>query len=334
LFFKKKCYFYYTIALIILCDYSKNYDHMSKKLFQQIPVNFAAYLLIAVLIAGCGSDKKKSGSNEITLDETELDAGLLDDINSAKQIFYSLPSPLETAMLIKSAGATYDEELLNPVESTSNYTTNRSMALNLGIYTTDLSFASLFDQTQTSIQYMNAAKQMADGLGILDAIDNNTIERLEENINNRDVIMDIISETFMSSSSFLTENERPALASIVLVGGWVEGLYIASSLVGDDPIEDNKLVGRIVDQKLSFGIVLKLLDDNKDNSDVASLMDDIYDLKATFDKITITTSKIQAVPDEESNVTILKSESSVDMSEEVFRELQEKVNVLRTKFIS
>ncbi len=306
---------------------------MSKKLFQLIPVHFAALLLIAVIIAGCGSDKK-TGSKEITLDETELGAGLLDDINSAKQIFYSLPSPLETAMLIKSAGATYNEELLNPVENTSNYTTNRSMALNLGIYTTDLSFASLFDQTQTSIQYMNAAKQMADGLGILDAIDNNTIERLEENINNRDVIMDIISETFMSSSSFLTENERPALASIVLVGGWVEGLYIASSMVGDDPIDDNKLVGRIVDQKLSFGIVLKLLDDNKDNPDVETLMDDIYDLKATFDKITITTTKIQAVPDEESNVTILKSESTVDMSEEVFRELQEKVNVLRTKFIS
>lgn len=308
---------------------------MSKKSIQLIPVKFTALVLIAVLFAGCGSDKKKSGSDEITLDETELGAGLLDDINSAKQIFYSLPSPLETAMLIKSAGATYDEELLNPVENTSNYTTNRSMALNLGIYTTDLSFASLFDQTQTSIQYMNAAKQMADGLGILDAIDNNTIERLEENINNRDVIMDIISETFMSSSSFLTENERPALASIVLVGGWVEGLYIASSLVDDnEPIEDNKLVGRIVDQKLSFNIVLKLLDDNKDNSDVASLMGDINDLKATFDKITISTTKIQAVPDEESNVTILKSESTVDMTPEVFRELQEKVNVLRNKFIS
>jgi len=321
--------------LIILCDHSKNYDHMSKKSIQLIPVKFTALVLIAVLFAGCGSDKKKSGSDEITLDETELGAGLLDDINSAKQIFYSLPSPLETAMLIKSAGATYDEELLNPVENTSNYTTNRSMALNLGIYTTDLSFASLFDQTQTSIQYMNAAKQMADGLGILDAIDNNTIERLEENINNRDVIMDIISETFMSSSSFLTENERPALASIVLVGGWVEGLYIASSLVDDnEPIEDNKLVGRIVDQKLSFNIVLKLLDDNKDNSDVASLMGDINDLKATFDKITISTTKIQAVPDEESNVTILKSESTVDMTPEVFRELQEKVNVLRNKFIS
>lgn len=307
---------------------------MLKTLFQLMPVKLTAILLVAVLMSGCGSDKKKTGSDKITLDETEFDAGLLEDISSAKQIFYSLPSPLETAMLIKSAGATYNEELLNPVENTSNYTTNKSMALNLGIYTTDLSFASLFDQTQTSIQYMNAAKQMADGLGILDAIDNNTIERLEENINNRDVIMDIISETFMSSSSFLTENERPALASIVLVGGWVEGLYIASSMVGDAPIKDNKLVERIVDQKLSFGIVLKLLEENKDNSDVADLMTDINDLKTTFDKITITTSKIQVVPDEESNVTILKSESAIDITPEVFKELQEKVKVLRTNFIS
>ncbi len=181
---------------------------------------------------------------------------------------------------------------------------------------------------------MNAAKQMADGLGILDAIDNNTIERLEENVNNRDVIMDIISETFMNSSSFLTENERPALASIVLVGGWVEGLYIASSLVGDASIDDNKLVERIVDQKLSFDIVLQLLDENKDNMDVANILTDISDLKTTFDKITITTSKIEAVPNVETNVTLLKSESKVDMSLEVFRELQEKVRVLRTNFIS
>ncbi len=307
---------------------------MSTKLFHLMPARLTVLLLVAVLITGCGSDKKKKGSGEITLDETELDADLLEDINSAKQIFYSLPSPLETALLIKSAGATYNEELLNPVDNTSNYTTNRSMALNLGIYTTDLSFASLFDQTQTSIRYMNAAKEMADGLGILDAIDNNTIERLEENINNRDVIMDIISETFMSSSSFLTENERPALATIVLVGGWVEGLYIATNLVGDAPIEDNKLVQRIVDQKLSLNIVQKLLEDNKDNSDVLDIISDIENLKQTFDKITITTTQIQAVPDEESNVTVLKSESTIDITQEVFNELQDKVQVLRTNFVS
>jgi hypothetical protein len=286
---------------------------MLKKIFSLMPTQLTAVFLIAVLLAGCGSEKRKSASDELSLSESEMDAGILEDINSAKQIFYSLPSPLETAMLIKNAGATYNEDILNSVDNTSNYTTNKSMALNLGIYTTDLSFASLFDQTQTSIRYMNAAKRMADGLGILDAIDNNTIEMLEENINNRDRIMDIISETFMNSSSFLTENERPALASIVLVGGWVEGLYIASILVGDADIEGNKLVERIVDQKLSFDIVMQLLEDNKDNMDVAEILSDIGELKATFDKIIITTTSIQAVPDEESNVTVLKSESTIEI---------------------
>ena len=307
---------------------------MSNKLFSFMPIKLTAILIIAVSMAGCGSEKRKSGSDELSLSESEINAGILEDVNSAKQIFYSLPSPLETAMLIKNAGATYNEDLLNSVDNTSNYTTNKSMALNLGIYTTDLSFASLFDQTQTSIRYMNAAKRMADGLGILDAIDNNTIDMLEENINNRDRIMDIISETFMNSSSFLTENERPALACIVLIGGWVEGLYIASTLVGDANIEGNKLVERIVDQKLSFDIVMKLLEDNKDNIDVAEILTEIGDLKSTFDKIIITTTSIQAVPDEESNVTVLKSKSTIEITPEIFHELQEKVKMLRSNFIS
>lgn len=307
---------------------------MGKKSFLSIPAKLIAIFLAAVMFSGCASDKKRSTGEDFGLDSTEISEDLLNDIGTAKQIFYSLPSPLETALLLKNAGATYNEELLNPVSNTSKYTTNRMMALNLGIYTTDLSFASLFDQTQTSIEYMNAAKQMADGLGILDAIDNTTIERLEENINNRDVIMDIISETIMSSSSFLTENERPALASIVLVGGWIEGLYIATSLVGDSPIEGNKLVERIVDQKLSFEWVLKLLEDNQDHPDVIALMDDINDLKATFDKITITTSKIQVVPDEESNVTVLKSESTIRITPAIFNELTDKIKALRQNFIS
>ncbi|NJK94535.1 MAG: hypothetical protein HC905_06055 [Bacteroidales bacterium] len=85
-----------------------------------------------------------------------------------------MPSPLESASLIKSSGAVFDEKLLNDVASTSKYTTNKSLALNLGIYTTDLSYASMFDQTQITITYMDAAKKMADGLGILEAIDKST----------------------------------------------------------------------------------------------------------------------------------------------------------------
>ena len=286
-------------------------------------------LTFALVFSSCNSCNNKK-PQEVQVD---VDTEIMENINQAKKIFYSLPSPLETAMLIKTAGATYNEKLLNPLSNVSNYTTSKSMALNLGIYTTDLSFASLFDQTQTAINYMQAAKKLANGLGILDAIDNKTIQRLEENVNNRDVIMDIISETFMATSSFLKENDRTAIASIVLVGGWIEGLYIGTSLIDPNNLKDNKLVERVVDQKLSLDIVLKLLEENKNNPDVASVYVEMIELKKIFDKIEIKTSKIEAVTDKSTNVTTLKSTSKQIVTPEVFKELTDKIRSIRSNFI-
>lgn len=285
-----------------------------------------------LILTGCKTEPKKE-KMELELENFEISEDVLDDISTAKKIFYSLPSPLETAMLIKSAGADYDQTLLNPIENAGNYTTNKSMALNLGIYTTDMSFASLFDQAQTTINYMNSSKKMADGLGILDAIDDNTVQRLEENINNREVIMDIISETFMSSSSYLKENERAAIATVVLVGGWIEGLYIATQLVDENNIQNNELVQRVYEQKLSFDILQKLLNQHKDDDDIQSLAAQLDDLKAVFAEISIKSTEVIPEEDETTNVTTLKSDLEIAVSPQVFVDLKNAVNTLRSNFI-
>jgi hypothetical protein len=256
-----------------------------------------------------------------------------DEIKQAEKIFNALPSPLESAMLIKSAGARFNETLLNPIGNVNNYVTNKSMALNLGIYTCDLSFASLYEQTQLIIDYMNAAKKMADGLGILKAIDQSTIDKLEENINNSEVIMEIVSETFMNSNSYLEDNGQPAVAAMVLVGGWFEGLYISTQLVDMHDFNGNKLVGRIIDQKLSIGILLNLLQSSKGNPAVDELVIQVNKLKIVFDKITITTSKIRPVFDKTSNTTMLKSDVKTDMTPEVFKELATTVAEIRSTFV-
>lgn len=283
-----------------------------------------------MFLFSCSGGNKNAGS-EITVDSLSED-DIFSDIGNAKQIFYSLPSPLESALLIKSAGASFNEGLLNPIGNAGKYTTNRAMALNLGIYITDLSYASLFDQAQITIKYMEASKKMADGLGIIDAIDKETMNRLEENINNRDVILDIISETFMSSTAFLKENDRQPLATIALIGGWVEGLYLSSELVGSDKIENSKIVSRIVDQKLSLDMVIKLMEGNKDNADIKEIYPSIEKIKQVYDKITIKTTKIEPVVDEKTNVTTLKSTSSSNINQEIFNELKETVKTIRSNF--
>lgn len=316
---------------------NKKLQPMPKK-YLSYSLQFLQVFLVMFIMVSCNMGGNKS-SQDANIEDYITEDDIFNDIDKAKKIFYSLPSPLETAMLIKSAGAEFDEELLNSIENTGLYTSNKALALNLGIYTTDLSFASLFDQTQTSINYMEAARKMAVGLDINDAIDNQTMARLEENLQNRDVVMDIISETFLNSSSYLKENERQDVAAIVLVGGWIEGLYIATNLVGDKDINNNKLADRILEQKLSFNIVQRMLDDNLEkedgtqNIDIAELIADLDELKLAFDKVKVETTETQAAAIEGSNVTALKSKTTVSVDPEDFKQMQLVVNNIRTSFI-
>jgi hypothetical protein len=292
-----------------------------------------------ILTPGCNNNKdagQKQSEEVVTVDS--IDQQLIKDVKEVKEMFYSMPSPLEVAMILKQAGQEYNRELLNPLDNRSQYVTTKSRALNLGIYSTDLSYSSLYDQTQTTINYINAAKEMAEGLGILHAIDKGTIQRLEANVNNRDVILDIISETILNSSSFFKENDREAISTIVLIGGWIEGLYIATHLAQDNPtqeeINSSEMIARIADQKLALNTIMKLKEKYPDNRHLASVMSDIQELRDIYQQISINTSEVVPVRDSATQVTTLKSETTLTMTPQIYKQLKEKIDVIRTKFIS
>jgi len=290
-------------------------------------------LLISSVLNGCKSGGTKAPKEDLTTAIPKDNSAALEDVTQAKKVFDALPSPIESAMLIKSAGAMFDNALLNPVGNVSNYVSRKSMALNLGVYTCDLSFASLYEQTPLIIDCMNSAKKMADGLGILKAIEQSKIDELEENINNTDRIMEIVSETFMNSSAYLEDDGQPAIAAMVLVGGWMEGLYISTQLVDMKDFNGNKLVGRIIDQKLSIDILIGLLDRSKGDPAVDELIVQVQSLKLIFDKIKITTSSVRPEVDKKTNTTVLKSDVKTDMTPEVFKELSAKVSEIRSTFV-
>ncbi len=294
---------------------------------------FAVVFMSAFIFGYCASDGDKKKSIEDSINESiKIDDELANDLNQAKTVLYSLPSPIETIMLIKRAGAVFSDSYLNPIENASNYSTSKSLAVNLGVYSADLSYASLFDQTQTSIRYMAVSKKLADELGILDAIDGTIMERLENNVNDRDSLLEIISETFMNSNSFLKENERPEIATMIIIGGWIEGLYIATQLAQTTAV-NTELIDRIIDQKLSLNTLLSLMNKYKSNPNIQSLIDQLKELKVIYDKIQVISSKIETETDKESKITTLKAKTDIFISEEVFDSLTVKVKEIRTDFV-
>ncbi len=295
--------------------------------------NLLFSIALLFFLLSCGAEKTEDDKTAEEIQEIREDQKKLqENLQKAKKVFYSLPSPLETAILFRRAGASFDRQILNPLDNISNYTTNKQKALNLGIYSADLSYASLFDQTQVTIKYMAAAKKMAEKLGIINVIGKETIDKLEENVNNKAVVMDIISQAFMNSNTSLKENDRAAVATVMLVGGWIEGLYIATKL-SKTVTSENELVNRIIDQRLPIKSVLSLLKDFKDKPDVAEVLHDVQALQLIFDKIKISNSRIVPVVDSASNVTMLTSTTKTSFSTEVFDELCSKVEEIRTSYI-
>lgn len=297
-------------------------------MFKANPLLGVFILLLGITLFSCNNPQETTTEQDI---DQEIDQQLTEDLNQAKQVFYSLPSPIETALLMKRAGAKYDEHLLNAITNIPNYNTTLHKALNLGIYSADLSYVSMFDQSQASIKYLSATKRLADDLGILNAVDQSYIKRMENNINTRDSLMQIISETFMNSNAFLKENKRPELAAIVLAGGWIEGLYIATQITNITEA-NQELKERIIDQRLSLTTLLSLLNKYQNDENVKSVITDFMQIQNLYDNIDVNTSDIKAVVNKETNVTTLESTTTSDFSNDDFVQLSELVSQIRNNY--
>jgi hypothetical protein len=298
---------------------------MREKLLKIVRL-FALFGVMTTFVS-CGSDSTSDTDSKNK--ETDMKAKVVQDV---KKVMISLPSPVETSLLLKKAGAGYNEKLLNPTINASKYNTDKQKALNLGVYGADLSYASIFEQDQSVMLYMNVSKKLAIGLDLLAAIDQSIIDRLEANHDNRDSVIRIISETFLNSNSTLQDDKRPETAALILAGGWIEGLYLATNLTAK--IENKAIIERIVEQKLSFGELIQLLETYSQNKDIADVLQALAPVKSAFDAIEIKKSdKVEVVTNVESKHTELKSKQQIIITQKQYDQLKSAVSVLRNSII-
>ena len=259
--------------------------------------------------------------------EYDIEVDVAADINRAQQVFYALPSPVETAYLIQKAGVSYNMDLSNPTENVDNYSTTMQKALNFGIYGADLSYASLFNQTQTAIQYMATEKKLAEELGVFDFVDANVVERIEGNINDRDSVMEILADGFNNASDYLKDAGRAEVAALIVAGGWIEGLYLATQLA-ELSADNSHLIDLVIDQRLSLTILLKLLNNYKTLPSVSTVYGWLTDLQATYDQVKTETSETKVKTGADGKTT-LAADTKVQVNDMMFKAICQKTDSIR-----
>jgi hypothetical protein len=279
--------------------------------------------LIIAFLNSCSSNTNADDANK-TEEELKVPDAIL---ASTKEVFKTLPSPVETAKLIYKANVRFDEKILNPIQNVPYYITSQSMALNFGIYSADLSFSSMFDQTQVTLDYFNAVQTLADGLGLVHLVKQEDIIKLEDNLYNKDSIKIMVEDLIFNSGEFLNDNNRPEIALLVVVGGWIEGMYIAMQMAKQSGHINKELVDRMVEQYNSLLLVIKALDGFKKLSVIEGVLGDMNRLKTIYDKMIVTDNK-----DVKKNITNLAQNAKANVTPDLFLSLYQEILKIRNGY--
>ena len=217
------------------------------------------FFLTAVSCMFFSSCSECSRTEKIETITVDLDlANLSEDllyIDMSSKVIYALPTPIEASMLVKNWGIPYPELLNNPANA-SKYLTKKKMALNFGVYITDIICSGLYEQAQTVLKYRQAMQHLVEGLGLQSVVDQKMMEKLEANINNRNELLQIISDIYSTCTDFLSEDDRDFYALAMLSGGWVEGMYIATGMIDENNVADLDVMRSIVmDNRQTFDLL-------------------------------------------------------------------------------
>jgi hypothetical protein len=286
---------------------------------------FACICAISFSLVSCGGGTGNNvNDGKDTLNKKDTNQSLNTVFNGK---IFSVPSPFQTAFLIKKTGAAYAKDILNPSASVNSYSTNYQKALNLGVYGADLGYVTLYDQTQDALGYFQSVKKLADDLGVSAAFSKDLLERFQKNLGKRDSMLNLVSSAYRSSNDFLKNNDRNEVGALIIAGGWIESLHFAVNVSKQKQNDD--VIKRIAEQKTSLESVIGLMEMNAAQDDYAELIKGLKDLKADFDAIQYKYVYDKPVTDEKSMTTTFTSKTEVVISPEQLESISKKVAALR-----
>jgi len=280
-----------------------------------------------LLFAGaCGGGSEESSA---TNESAEFDAAKEQLKGQINEIIDEIPAPSEVPFILESTGADFNSELPNDKAKVDNYrTTNKTAALNLGVYGADIGYLSSYNKSQESLEYITVCKELADHLNVTGAFEQQIIERFESNLSMRDSLASILNEAIRNANDFLQDDDRNQIGALILTGSVIEGLYISTGVVRTYPKDllpdDSRnliltpLMRMILDQEKAISDVVVMLESVNENGAQDELIADINGIKTAYENIDI---------DEQ----ISNNQGALALTDENLNEITDKVMALRNK---
>ena len=253
---------------------------MKKALYQRLRL-FVIGLLAGslALLTACNTTPKKQDIGIPDAPDLEPKEDVVEELSG-----YPIPNSYDITKHIYKTGSPYIASLANGPEKAGEYITQRDKVLNLGVYAADLCYATTYFMKQGTMNYLEATKTLIDDLGISTTFNVTYADRIEENIDNRDSLIAVVTESFDDTWNYLVENQQDVLARLVVCGSWIEGVYITTH-VAEKAIDNTSLLEALARQKNSLNELVELLGPVRDVEEVSDIYTSLADIQEFYEGV-------------------------------------------------
>jgi len=152
---------------------------------------------------------------ESTADKSHIDS-----------ILNQLPKYSEICKNIRLNKVKFDKNLLLDVRTADLYQNSKETAVAMGMLVADLGYARYFERVQVCTDILDATKIMAEKLAVDNDIFDEYVPKVEENLNDEQVIFTTIDSLLDTNTIVPAENEKYGITAMFICGFWIETTHL------------------------------------------------------------------------------------------------------------
>jgi hypothetical protein len=297
------------------------------------PLLYCLLFLLFAFAFSCKSGPKGQDTFVPVFSTYNNDSTITKTPAEKNEIFYGILTPVEVCTIFSRLKVPYNSAKLNPTSNRDLYLSSSKASINTGIYGVDFGYLKIFDISQEMISYMLTIRDMSNKLGIPDYYITDPIKRIQSDMSEPDTIMFLMHKAFQNMEDHLRADGRESTAGLMVLGGWVEAMFISTQLVYDPSNPDPEVVEKIAEQKYTLTSLLSFMKNYYDDPVVVYYTKKLKFLKNYFDTFDIYFKKGDLEIDPIKQI-LRSSGSEMTVTVETLNRIRDYVYKLRTEMVT
>jgi len=209
------------------------------------------------------------------------------DTLNIREIYYGLLTPVEVCNIFERLGIRYNDTIILASDNRNLYMSSYKAAMNLGVYGVDMGYMKLFGVNRQTVGYFSTIRTLSDRLNMPDTFLSDAIRSFDADIGNADSLTTLMNDAYSKIDEHLRREGSEGTLGLMLMGGWIEAMYLATQLAYDPKNPDPQVVGKLAEQKYSLISLLSFMKNYYDDPMVVFYTKKLKYLNRWFDTFEI-----------------------------------------------